>query len=293
MPLSLTRRGLIGGAALLLPVFQLPRIAFAAADDIDVRLAALEKKTGGRLGVSVLDTGTNIGFDYRETEQFPMLSTFKTLAAACVLARIDQNEDALERRIQFSKADLVTYSPATEKFADGEGMTLSAICEAAVTLSDNTAGNLLLAQVGGPKGLTAWLRSIGDTQTRLDRIEPDLNESLKDDPRDTTTPAAMRETITTLIAGDALSVQSREHLLGWLVSNKTGDARLRAGLPKNGVIGEKTGTTDKGGACDVGLFKPERRSPIFISAYVAEAKVPVKELNPVFAEIGRMVGEML
>ncbi|WEZ84031.1 class A beta-lactamase [Rhizobium sp. 32-5/1] len=293
MSLSLTRRGLIGGAALLLPVLQVPRIAFAAADDIDVRLAALEKKTGGRLGVSVLDTGTNIGFDYRETEKFPMLSTFKTLVAACVLARVDQNEDALARRIHFSKADLVTYSPATEKFAGGEGMPLSAICEAAVTLSDNTAGNLLLAQVGGPKGLTAWLRSIGDTQTRLDRIEPDLNESLKDDPRDTTTPASMRETITTLIAGDALSEQSREHLLGWLVGNKTGDARLRAGLPKNGVIGEKTGTTDKGGACDVGLFKPERRSPIFISVYIAEAKVSVKELNPVFAEIGRMVGEMV
>jgi len=293
MPLSLTRRGLIGGAALLLPVLQLPRIAFAAADDIDVRLAALEKRTGGRLGVSVLDTETNIGFDYRETERFPMLSTFKTLAVACVLARIDQNEDVLERRIQFSKADLVTYSPATEKFADGAGMPLSAICEAAVTLSDNTAGNLLLAQVGGPKGLTAWLRSIDDTQTRLDRIEPDLNESLKGDPRDTTTPAAMRETITKLIAGDALSVQSREHLLGWLVGNKTGDQRLRAGLPKNGTVGEKTGTTDRGGACDVGLFRPERHQPIFISAYVAEATVPVQGLNPVFAEIGRMVGEML
>jgi beta-lactamase class A len=293
MPLSLTRRSLISGATLLLPALQVPRIAFAAADDIDVRLAALERKTGGRLGVSVLDTETNVGFDYRETEQFPMLSTFKTLVVACVLARIDQNEDALERRIHFSKADLVTYSPATEKFAGGEGMPLSAICEAAITLSDNTAGNLLLAQVGGPKGLTAWLRSIGDTQTRLDRIEPGLNESLKGDPRDTTTPAAMRETITTLISGDVLSAASREHLLGWLVGNKTGDARLRAGLPKNGVVGEKTGTTDKGGACDVGLFKPERRSPIFISAYIAEAKVPVKELNPVFAEIGRMVGEML
>ena len=293
MPLSLTRRGLIGGAALLLPALQFPHIAFAAADDIDVRLAALEKKTGGRLGVSVLDTGTNIGFDYRETEQFPMLSTFKTLVAACVLSRIDQNEDALARRIHFSKADLVAYSPATEKFAGGEGMPLSDICEAAITLSDNTAGNLLLAQVGGPKGLTAWLRSIGDTQTRLDRIEPDLNESLKDDPRDTTTPASMRETITTLVVGDVLSAQSREHLMGWLVGNRTGDRRLRAGLPKTGIVGEKTGTTDKGGACDVGFFKPQRRSPIFISAYVTEAKIPAKDLDPVFAEIGRMVGEMV
>ncbi len=293
MPLPLTRRSLLGGAILLLPISQAPRLVHAAAEDIDVRLAALERKTGGRLGVSVLDTETNIGFDYRETERFPMLSTFKTLAAACVLARIDQNEDALERRIRFSKDDLVTYSPVTEKFVDGEGMTLSAICAAAITLSDNTAGNLLLAQVGGPQGLTAWLRSIGDAVTRLDRTEPTLNESLKGDARDTTTPSAMRETITSLIAGDALSPSSRDHLLGWLVANKTGDQRLRAGLPGDGLIGEKTGTTDKGGACDVGLFQPARRQPIFISAYVAEATVPVKELNPVFSEIGRMVTELL
>ncbi|OJF93877.1 class A beta-lactamase [Pararhizobium antarcticum] len=293
MSLFLTRRSLVGSAVLLLPVLQTHRLAFADDDDIGVRLAALEKKTGGRLGVSVLDTETNIGFDYRETERFPMLSTFKTLAAACVLAGIKDDEDALQRRVKFSKADLVSYSPGTEAFADGEGMTLSALCDAAITLSDNTAGNLLLAEIGGPQGLTAWLRSIGDATTRLDRTEPTLNESLKGDPRDTTTPAAMRETITTLLAGDVLSPSARDRLLGWLVANKTGDARLRAGLPAGGLVGEKTGTTDKGGACDVGLFRPERRQPIFISAYVAEASVPVKDLNPVFAEIGRMVGEML
>ncbi|MDO9417274.1 class A beta-lactamase [Pararhizobium sp.] len=299
MPPILTRRTVLVGAALFSPVlFGMPGVARSQEDDdIDNRLKALEQKTGGRLGVSVLDTATNISLDYRETERFPLLSSFKALASACILARIDQNEDALARRILFSKDDLVDYSPVTEKFAGAKGMTIAALCEAAITLSDNTAGNLLLQQIGGPEGLTAWLRSIGDSVTRLDRIEPHLNEALKGDARDTTTPQQMRDTLNLLLGRDstALSVSARQQLLDWLAASKTGDARLRAGLPKDKdiIIGEKTGTNSAGAACDAGLIWPAGKSPLFVSVYIAEANLPAKELNPVFAEVGRMIAELL
>lgn len=292
----IARRTLLAAAALAGPALLAQRQAGAqTAGDVGVRLAELEKKTGGRLGVSVLDRETSISFDHREDERFPLLSTFKALAAACVLSRVDQNEDALERLISFPESALVTYSPVTEKHAGGKGMTLGAICEAAVTLSDNTAGNLMLEQIGGPEGLTGWLRSIGDGVTRLDRIEPDLNEAKKGDPRDTTTPRQMRETLGILLGGEetALSIASQEILLGWLVANKTGDERLRAGLPKDVTVGEKTGTASKGAACDAGIVWPRGRRPVFVSVYIAEATVPVKELNPIFAEVGRVISDLL
>jgi len=295
MTFPIARRTLLIAAALAGPAAFAWRAGAQTAGDIGTQLAALEKKTGGRLGVSVLDKETNISFDYRETERFPLLSSFKALAAACVLSRVDQNEDALERLVSFPKSALVPYSPETEKHAGGRGMTLGAICEAAVTLSDNTAGNLMLEQIGGPAGLTAWLRSIGDGLSRLDRIEPDLNEAKKGDERDTTTPRQMRETLDILLGGEetALSISAQETLLGWLVASKTGDARQRAGLPKDVTIGEKTGTSSKGAACDAGIVWPRGRRPIFVSVYIAGATVPVKDLNPVFAAAGAIIADMI
>src|ERR1051326_5728822 len=155
-----------------------------------------------------------------------MCSTFKLLAAAAVLKRVDQGQEKLDRRIVFAAKDLVTYSPITEKHVD-DGMTLAEICEAAVTVSDNTAGNLILTSLGGPKGITNFARSLGDSMTRLDRFETELNEALPNDPRDTTTPLAMLGNVQKLVLGDALSPSSKEQLTQWLLGNKTGDTRLR------------------------------------------------------------------
>lgn len=290
MAWTISRRGLLAGsAAALLGGGR----AFAREEDADLRLAALERQTGGRLGVAVLDNGTGISFGRRQDERFALCSTFKALAAACVLARVDRAEERLDRRIVYGPGALVPYSPVTEKFAGREGMTLAAICDAAITLSDNTAGNLLLEAIGGPEGLTGWLRETGDTATRLDRIEPDLNEARKGDPRDTTTPDAMLASIGRLVLGDVLTPPSRERLAGWMVANKTGDARLRAGLPKGWRIGDKTGTCGNGTAADVAVVWPPRREPVLIAVYIAEASVPAADLNPVFAEVGRIVTELV
>ncbi|MDR9758104.1 class A beta-lactamase [Rhizobium redzepovicii] len=296
MDLSLTRRMLIG-SALCLPVLGLPANAEDKAgeddDNIQKRLAALEKRTGGRLGVSVLDTDTSISFNYRGSEAFPMCSTFKALAAGFVLARADKGEESLDRRVTYGKDKLVDYSPLSEKHAGADGMTIAELCEAAVTVSDNTAGNLLLESFGGPAGLTDWLRSIGDGTTRLDRTEPTLNEGRKDDPRDTTTPDAMLDTLGNLTLGSVLSESSADRLIAWLVASTTGGERLRAGLPAEWKVGDKTGTGPNGSLGDIAVIWPPDRGPIVAAVYIAEASVPVKELNPVFAEVGRMIVEMV
>ncbi|ULR42987.1 class A beta-lactamase [Rhizobium sp. K102] len=296
MDLSLTRRMLIG-SALCLPALTLPVSAEEKSeegdDNVERRLAELEKRTGGRLGVSVLDTQTSISFGYRGSEAFPMCSTFKALAAGFVLARVDKGDESLDRRVTYGKDKLVDYSPISEKHAGADGMTIAELCDAAVTLSDNTAGNLLLESFGGPAGLTDWLRSIGDGTTRLDRTEPTLNEGRKGDPRDTTTPAAMLDTLGNLTLGSVLTEASCNRLIAWLVASTTGKERLRAGLPADWKVGDKTGTGPNGSLGDIAVIWPPDRGPIVAAVYIAEATVPVKDLNPVFAEVGRMIVEMV
>lgn len=292
MDLSLTRRMLIG-SALCLPLLTLPARAEEGDDNIENRLAALEKRTGGRLGVSVLDTQTNITFGYRGSEAFPMCSTFKALAAAFVLARVDKGDEKLDRRVTYGKDKLIDYSPLSGKHADADGMTVAELCEAAVSVSDNTAANLLLESFGGPPALTNWLRSIGDGTTRLDRNEPTLNEGRKDDPRDTTTPDAMLDTLGNLALGSILAEASSDRLIAWMVASTTGKERLRAGLPADWKVGDKTGTGPNGSVGDIAVIWPPDRGPIVAVIYTGEATAPVKELNPIFAEIGRMIVEMV
>ena len=272
--------GSLPGSLLALPAF---------ADDVASRLADLERRKGGRLGVSALDTRSGRRVGCRIDERFPLCSTFKFLAAAFVLARVDRGEERLDRRVVFSDKDLVTYSPVTKNHVGSAGMSMADICDAAVTLSDNTAGNLLFASFGGPPALTSYLRTLGDGVTRLDRVETELNEGTPGDPRDTTSPAAMLGTMQRLLVGDALSAGSRERLVSWLVANKTGDKRLRAGLPADWRVGDKTGTGGNGSANDVAVAWPPARAPVLVAVYFTGSTISDEARSAVIADAGRIV----
>jgi beta-lactamase class A len=285
------RRHWMNGVAMALGGCWLRAEHARAAEGLALLPAALtriEAEHGGRLGVAVLDTGSGRQAGHRTEERFPLCSTFKFLAAAFVLARVDRKEESLTRRIVYAKGDLVPYSPVTEKHVGGEGLTVGEICEAAMTLSDNTAGNLLLGSFGGPAGLTAHMRSLGDQVTRLDRWETALNEARPGDPRDTTTPAAMGEILRQTVCGTALSASSREQLTAWLVANRTGDKRLRAGVPKGWRVGDKTGSGENNTTNDIAVIWPPGRAPIIVAAYYVEARVPDDERNAALSEVGRL-----
>ena len=257
------------------------------------QLAELEKASGGRLGVAFLDTGSEVRGGHRADERFPMCSTFKLLLAGAVLARVDRHQEDLSRMVHFTREQMVAYSPVTETRVGDRGITVGELCAAAVTQSDNTAANLLLDSIGGPKGLTAFVRSIGDEVTRLDRREPELNEALPGDPRDTTTPAAMVSSLRKLVLGDALSEASRMQLTEWLVQNKTGDKRIRAGLPAGWKVGDKTGTGTRGTANDVAIFWPAGRAPVLLAVYLTGATVDADHQNDLIASVGRgLVGTL-
>ena len=293
MSVDRRRRGVVGAILASPIVFSAAGVVRAATTDAEGpldRLAALERRHGGRLGVAILDTATGRRINHRGEERFALCSTFKWLLAAQVLARVDAGEESLERRVVVPEADLVSWSPVTTDRTGAPGMTVAELCEAAVTMSDNTAANLLLATVGGPGGFTAFLRTLGDEWTRLDRIETALNSAIPGDPRDTTTPAAMLRDLQAVLLGDALQAASRERLVGWLVGNRTGDARLRAGLPADWRVGEKTGSGGHASHNDVGIAWPPGRAPLLVAAYYAEAEgTTPEERDAVLADVGRIV----
>lgn len=286
MPL---RRAFLMSGLVAMPVF-LGRKAFAQSNvrDVQASFADLEMEHGGRLGVCVLDVATGRRTGHRADDKFAMCSTFKVLAAAAVLTSVDRGETNLDRRIVYASDRMVPYSPETEKHVGDEGMTLGEICKAALTLSDNTAGNLMLEIIGGPAGLTQFARSIGDDVTRLDRIETGLNEATPGDPRDTTTPAAMLGNLQRIILGNALSEQSRDQMTNWMVANKTGDKRLRAGIPKTWRIGDKTGTGDHAETNDIGVIWPPNRDPILVTVLFAESPASEAVRSAVIADVARL-----
>ncbi|PKO69373.1 MAG: class A beta-lactamase [Betaproteobacteria bacterium HGW-Betaproteobacteria-16] len=270
-----------------------PTNTWGNADDgsFHEQIAALEVAARCRLGVYIIDTATGREYGHRPDERFMMLSSFKLLASALVLARAEQGQDSLQRRIRYTREDLVTWSPVTEKHVGGEGLTLAQLCEATITTSDNTAANLILASYGGPAAVTAFARKLGDTVTRLDRTEPELNRPSGAAPLDTTTPRAMTRTLQTLLIGNALAASSRHTLLQWLKANTTGDKRLRAGAPADWAIGEKTGT-NRTDANDIGIAWPPGRAPLLVSAYLAESTAPAAARDAALAGVGRLMARL-
>lgn len=297
MTMSFSRRQALAGSLLAIPTLAaLGSVARAErAGEAENKLAELERRHAGRFCVTILDLGSGRRVQHRADERILMCSTFKALAAALVLARVDKDEEKLDRLIKYTKKDLVeSGSPVTEKHVD-EGMTVAELCDATVTRSDNTAGNLLLASFGGPAALTAFCRRIGDDITRLDRFEPELNyHDGPDDERDTTTANAMAETLRKLLFTDTLSAASRSQLAAWLIINKTGDARLRAGLPGDWLVGDKTGTNgdEHGNANDVGIVWPPDRAPLIVTAFCEIPRISSKERNAVIAEIGHIASQV-
>jgi beta-lactamase class A len=263
-----------------------------AAERAERRLATIERRIGGRLGVAVVDTGTGRVLAYRAHERFPMCSTFKTLAVAAVLRRVELSQEQLEHRIAYSEADLLAYAPITREHVDDGAMTVAQLCAAAIEWSDNTAANLLLASLGGPATVTRYARTLGDFTTRLDRTEPTLNTAIPGDPRDTTTPDAMLADLHAVIVGSKLLTPSRLRLEGWMIACKTGATRLRSGLPRGWTVGDKTGTGENGTANDIAFIRRPARAPLLVAAYLTGAAAASGAArDAALAEVGKVVGE--
>lgn len=264
--------------------------SIAPADDDNSLIKTVERiadELGARVGFSAYDVESDQHWEYHADQRFAMSSTFKTLACAALLQRVDAGQENLDRKVSFSESDLVTYSPVTEKYAGGQALSLSDLCEAALTMSDNTAANLILRVLGGPAQVTSFARGLGDGVTRLDRWETELNEAAPGDQRDTTTPNAMVKNLQSLLLGDALSVKSRDQLRDWLERNQVADGLFRAVVPEGWIVADRTGAGGFGSRSITAIIWPPERQPIIVALYLTETEASFSKRNDAIAEIGR------
>lgn len=288
---ALTRRQAVLGLGSL-PLLGAVNPAFAI-DPPAQRVASLEKRIGGRVGVYLRDITGRVLIAHRADERFPMCSTFKFLLAAAALRRVDQGQMTLDQVLDYSEADLLSYAPVAKAHVAKGGLPLGELCAAAVTVSDNTAANVILRTLGGPRGFTAFARSIGDQDTRLDRNEPELNSAIPGDPRDTTTPQAIGEDMFRLLSGNALAPASQQMLENWMIASKTGLKRLRSGVPGGWGIGDKTGSGANGTANVIAIIRPTNRATLFASVYFTGSAAEADDLDRAHVEIARILADIV
>jgi beta-lactamase class A len=262
----------------------------APADPAPLR--EVERRFGVRLGVYAVNVHTGRSLSYREGEPFAVLSTFKTYAAAALLAEHPLSTGYFDTVIRYTGADLVANSPVTSTRV-ATGMTVAELCEAAITRSDNTAANLVLEELGGPQAVTEFARSIGDTRTRLDRWETELNTAVPGDPRDTTTPASVGEGYRALVLGDALPAPEKRQLTAWLLASTTGADRIRAGVPTTWRTADKTGTGAYGSANDVAVTWTPDGTPLVMAILTTKAEQNAEYDNAAVAAAAEVAAEAL
>ena len=283
-------RGLFAAALALLAACASPTPASQPAPETvraDPNLTAIERRTGGRLGVALVDAGGRLLMQHRMDERFAMCSTFKLPLAGMVLDGVRDGRWSLADPLPITRADIISHSPLSEPHVAGGSMALELATAAIVTHSDNAAANLVLRRIGGPAAFTAWLRGQGDSATRLDRTELALNENALGDPRDTTTPAAMAQTARRLLLGTALSASSRDQLRQWTVASQTGLRRIRAGLPAGWQAGDKTGSCGTAWN-DVAWLRSPSGAEYVLTVYLDRPSVSAAQAEQAIAEVATL-----
>ncbi|NBF02187.1 class A beta-lactamase [Pseudomonas sp. Fl5BN2] len=286
--LSLSARKLI--LTLVLPLSSLfaCHSAFAGSESLEQKLSALEKRANGRIGMALIESGSQRMLTYRGDERFAMASTFKALLAGAVLQKSVGQPGLLSKRVTYDKASLVVYSPVTEQHLE-EGMTVSELCKAAVEWSDNSAANLLLKELGGPASVTQLAMSLGDDKTRLDRWEPELNSAIPGDERDTSTPLSMARNLLKLTVADGLPKEQQQLLVSWLKDSKTGAQSIRAGVPGGWPVGDKTGAGEYGTTNDLAIIWPPTGQPLVLAIYFTQREQKAQARRDVLASVSKMV----
>lgn len=271
---------------LLSSIILLTTFAAQAQEQVfEKELAQLEQQKQCRIGIAAINVATNQRCQYHADERFLMCSTFKLLAVAAALHRVDENKEKLNRFVKYGEEQLLAYAPVTRAHVGEGGMTLEALCAAAIEQSDNTAGNLILEAIGGLKGFNEFVRALGDKFTHLDRMEPDLNVAVPGQDMDSTTSAAMCADLQHLFASDFLTQGSRARLESWMQANETGLNLIRAATPTNWKVGDKTGRSGAGATNDIAILRPPTGGPFFIAIYTDNPGETAEARDSLVAEI--------
>lgn len=258
------------------------------ANKLHEDIALLEQQIDGRIGISIWNTQSNKHWDFHGNERFPLVGTFKTLACATMLNKMDAGTLKRNATATIEQNNIVGWSPITDQLT-GQNVRIEHACEAAMLMNDNTAANLVLKQIGGPRSVTLFLRTLGDNSTRLDRLEPKINEAPRGGKLDTTTPNAIVNTLEALINGDALSYESRVQLKIWMQDNEVSDSLMRSVLPSNWSIADRTGSGGNGTLGYNAVIWKENHKPIYLSIYITDTELSLQAREQLAAQICQLI----
>ncbi len=273
---------------LFIPIFA----AFATKPmSVQEKLALLETSSGGKIGLVAINTDNNQMIRYRADERFPMGCTSKMVGVAAILKKSMSNNKFLQERIYYQKSDLTSNSPITEKHLT-DGMTIEELCAASISYSDNAAMNFLAKKLGGPEGINSFARSIGDAEFKLDHDWPKEGYGNLQNGEDSTTAAAMANSLQKIVLGEVLTNPQREKLQNWMKANVTGNNRIRAGVPKGWSVADKTGTGFAYGTTnDIAIIWPPKKAPVVITVFYSSTKKENPKREDVLASATRIVLE--
>lgn len=273
----------------LIALFSNITCAFSSQESVIIDQIEQQKRLlNADIGAAIFDVDQQKLWHYNGDARFPLMSTFKVLACAKLLVDVEKGIQRFNTSTMITKSDLIYWSPIT-KHMIGEKMSLKQACSATMTMSDNTAANIVLTGINGPKALTQFLRDIGDNVTRLDRIEPQLNQALKDDKRDTTSPSAMVKTLHTLLFGNVLTAPSKAQLTQWMIDNKVTGSLLRSVLPKPWSIADRSGAGGFGSRAIAAIVWSEKQTPLIIAIYLTQTEATKAERDKAIATIGETI----
>lgn len=247
------------------------------------QLKKLENSFDGKIGIYAINTNNNQIIAYRADERFPVQSTMKLIGVATLLKQSQTDKDLLQKKINYSENDLISWHPITGKYVK-TGMTLEALAEAAMSYSDNSAINFIMRTLGGPKVVTDFAHSIGNKSFNVACYDGDLNSNPKS-IKDTATPKDMAISVQKLTLGNVLTPSQRTILLTWMRNNTTGYKRIRAGVPIGWTVAEKTGggLGSYGIANDIGILWSPLCKPIILAIYTVQNKKSAKSRDDIVA----------
>lgn len=276
---------LIGMAAFILLTL-IPSAMAVSPPAMTAFLQQQENQLNARIGMAVVNAQGESVFGYRQDERFPLTSTFKTLACAALLERLQKDGGSLDQQVTIQPDELLDYAPITKNYLAPATLSLRTLCAAAVSYSDNTAGNRILAYLGGPQAITQFMRRLGDNVTRLDRTEPTLNEAMPGDARDTSSPKSMAAGLQKILTSNTLTPANRATLDSWMREDKVGDALLRATLPQGWSIADKTGAGGHGSRAIIAAVYPPQQAPFYVAIYITRTEATMPMTNTAIAQIG-------
>lgn len=268
-------------------VISLSAVASSNLQDI---VKQQEQQIKADIGVALLAEDGKILFNYQGERSFPLNSTHKAFTCAMILEQVDQHQLVLSQKILISPEERVNYSPITQHKTE---LDLATLCSASVSYSDNTAANLIIKQLGGPQAISDNIKERGFRYTHLNRLEPNLNKDNLTKRLDLTTPIEAAQLLRQFVLGDWLSLHSKRQLTQWLLDDQVADELLRATLPKDWKIGDKTGAGSNGSRSIISVFWSPSGKTYVLAIYLTNTQATISQRNKAIAEIGRAVFDSL